>query len=122
MRFHLALAPLALTTLAAATNTVTVTVTTTAYPPNETKPASQCNVGDLHCCNTTAIASNPVAGILLGLLQVAVEPITALIGITCSPILAPITSNSCSAQPVCCQNNNFNGVIVVGCSPVNLSL
>ncbi|KAF8875137.1 hypothetical protein BD779DRAFT_1678405 [Infundibulicybe gibba] len=42
---------------------------------------------------------------------------------TCSPISAiGLGGNSCSAQPVCCSNNSFNGIVALGCTPVNLNL
>ncbi|KAH8822417.1 hypothetical protein DL96DRAFT_1560024 [Flagelloscypha sp. PMI_526] len=45
------------------------------------------------------------------------------VGLTCSPInIIGIGSNSCSSQPVCCSDNNFNGVIAIGCSPININL
>ncbi|KAF8204671.1 hydrophobin-251 [Pholiota molesta] len=29
---------------------------------------------------------------------------------------------SCSAQPVCCTNDSFNGVVALGCTPININL
>ncbi|KAF9445279.1 hydrophobin-251, partial [Macrolepiota fuliginosa MF-IS2] len=86
-------------------------------------PASNCNVKDLQCCNSVQKAdSSSIAG-TLGLLGVVVGTVTGLVGATCSPITAiGVAGNSCNAQPVCCSNNNFNGVVALGCTPVNLNL
>ncbi|KAK7037488.1 sc3 hydrophobin [Paramarasmius palmivorus] len=86
-------------------------------------PASQCNTGPIQCCNNVQKASDPSAAALLGLLGVVLQDLNVLVGITCTPIsVIGIGGNSCNAQPVCCTNNNFNGLITVGCTPVNLNL
>ncbi|KAF8147571.1 fungal hydrophobin-domain-containing protein [Crassisporium funariophilum] len=108
-------------TLAAATHTVTVTT----YAPTPTPPpASQCNTGGLQCCNSVQQSGGSVVSALLGLLGLAVAPITALVGATCSPIdiLGIGAGGQCTAQPVCCQNNSFNGVVAIGCTPITLGL
>ncbi|KAF9440108.1 fungal hydrophobin [Macrolepiota fuliginosa MF-IS2] len=92
-------------------------------PPPPPAPASQCNTGPVQCCNSVQAANSPAASQLLGLLGVVVQDVTALVGITCTPItVIGAGGNSCSAQPVCCENNSFNGIIAIGCSPVNLNL
>ncbi|KAL0948088.1 hypothetical protein HGRIS_010709 [Hohenbuehelia grisea] len=86
-------------------------------------PASQCNTGDLQCCNQTQTATPALTSVLGGLLGIVLGPITGLIGLTCSPLsVIGVGGNSCSQQPVCCSNNSFNGVIALGCLPVNLNL
>ncbi|KAF8870415.1 fungal hydrophobin-domain-containing protein [Infundibulicybe gibba] len=90
-----------------------------------TTPASQCNTGGLQCCNSSQESSNTDLGLtsLLGLLGVVVGALTGQVGVTCSPISAiGLGGNSCSAQPVCCSNNSFNGIVALGCTPVNLNL
>ncbi|KAH9484577.1 Hydrophobin-3 [Psilocybe cubensis] len=108
--------------LAAATTT-TVTVTTFAPGATPTTPASQCNTDSLFCCNfaSQANALGGVISFLLSFAQIAVSPVTALVGADCTSLLV---GNSCSAsaQPVCCQNNNFAGALVIGCTPVNVNL
>ncbi|KAF9461123.1 fungal hydrophobin-domain-containing protein [Collybia nuda] len=88
-------------------------------------PVDQCNTGDIQCCNSVQSAtnlSNPVA-LLLGLLGVVVGDITGLIGVTCSPLtIIGGGGSSCTAQPVCCTNNSFHGLISLGCSPININL
>jgi len=66
----------ATTTLAAATGVATTTPI----------PASQCNTGPVQCCNSTGTAKDPSISKLLGLLNINVSDVTAIIGVTCSPI------------------------------------
>ncbi|KAF8159213.1 hydrophobin-263 [Crassisporium funariophilum] len=83
----------------------------------------QCNVGTISCCNSVQQASNPVVGLLAGLLGIVLGPITGQVGLNCSPLtVIGVGGNSCSAQPVCCTGNSFNGLIVLGCTPINLNL
>ncbi|KAF9521767.1 fungal hydrophobin-domain-containing protein [Crepidotus variabilis] len=124
MQFRL-LAASVLATVSLAAATATTTVTVTSYPPHQTPPpASQCNTGELYCCNNVETADSSAIAGLLFVIGVAVAPITALIGSTCSPIdVASIGSGAnCAAQPVCCQNNDFSGLVVIGCTPVNINL
>ncbi|KAF8876886.1 fungal hydrophobin-domain-containing protein [Gymnopilus junonius] len=99
----------AATTLAAATNT----------PP----PTNECTTGSLECCDSTGSATDPAIASLLSLLGVNVQDVTALVGVTCSPItVVGAGGTSCSEQPVCCTNDSFNGVIALGCTPVNVNV
>ncbi|KAK7460912.1 hypothetical protein VKT23_008840 [Stygiomarasmius scandens] len=108
MQFKL-LALTALATLAAAT-------------PLETRQG-QCNTGSLQCCNSVQDAKSSSLTGILALLGIAVSSITGQVGVTCSPIsVIGVGGNSCSAQPVCCENNNFNGVVALGCTPINIGL
>ncbi|KAF5353715.1 hypothetical protein D9758_008656 [Tetrapyrgos nigripes] len=91
----------------------------------------QCDTGSLQCCqsvqdthnthNTPNTPNDLVFG-LLRLLGIAVSDITAPIGLTCSPITVGVAGNSCTAQPVCCENNSFDGVVALGCTPININL
>ncbi|KAF8980782.1 fungal hydrophobin-domain-containing protein [Cyathus striatus] len=87
---------------------------------------SQCNTGDLQCCKSrqsVQSSSNPSVASLLGLLGAVVQGAAVQVGLTCSPIsVIGVGGNSCTAQPVCCTGNNFNGLVALGCTPVNLSL
>ncbi|KAF5361842.1 hypothetical protein D9756_002076 [Leucocoprinus leucothites] len=88
-----------------------------------TMPASQCNTGPIQCCNSAQAATSPAVTTLAALLGVVVQGVTGLVGLTCSPIdIIGVGGNSCTAQPVCCTGNNFQGLIVLGCTPVNLNL
>ncbi|KAK7681935.1 hypothetical protein QCA50_014897 [Cerrena zonata] len=87
------------------------------------EPASQCNTGPVQCCNSVQKANSPAAAGILALLGVVLQDLTVPIGITCSPIsVIGLGGNSCSANPVCCENNSFGGLISIGCVPVDLSL
>ncbi|KAF8993276.1 hydrophobin, partial [Cyathus striatus] len=87
------------------------------------RQTGQCNTGPVQCCNSVQSASDPTTASLLGLLGIVLSPITALIGFNCSPLsVAGIGGNSCTAQPVCCTNNQFNGLIALGCNPININL
>ncbi|TFK59722.1 fungal hydrophobin [Pluteus cervinus] len=84
---------------------------------------SQCNVGSVSCCNQVQSANHATVQQLTGLLGIVLGGATGQVGINCTPVtVIGAGGNSCSAQPVCCTNNDFNGLINVGCSPVNLNL
>ncbi|KAF8165582.1 hydrophobin, partial [Crassisporium funariophilum] len=86
-------------------------------------PASQCNTGDLQCCDTVTTADSAAASKIIALLGIVVQDVTAAVGLTCSPIsVIGVAGNSCSAQPVCCTDNSFHGLISLGCTPVDLNL
>jgi hypothetical protein len=105
----IALASLAMSTLAAAT-------------PLETR-TGQCATGSLQCCDSLQNADSPSIATLLGLLGVVVSDVTAQVGVTCSPItVIGAGGTSCSAQPVCCTDDSFHGVVALGCTPINANL
>jgi len=91
---------------------------------------SKCNSGPVQCCETVQDTQNldPFASGLAGLLG-ALDILGASngnMGINCSPLVnvIPIASgnNNCASQPVCCENNEFGGLISVGCNPINIGL
>ncbi|KAI0048151.1 fungal hydrophobin [Auriscalpium vulgare] len=101
----------------------TKTVTVTATGPTTTVPASVCGGGSLECCNSVQAASSNAAGLLLGLLGVVLQDLSVLVGITCSPItVIGVSGTNCDQQTVCCDNNNFSGLIAIGCTPINIAL
>ncbi|ESK95426.1 hydrophobin [Moniliophthora roreri MCA 2997] len=99
-------------------------VAQTGVVARDSIPASQCSTQSLQCCNALERADDTAVGVLLGLLGVVLQNVEALVGITCSPIniLGIGQGGKCAAQPVCCQNNTFNGIIAIGCVPINISL
>ncbi|KAI0765930.1 hydrophobin [Trametes elegans] len=84
--------------------------------------SGSCNTGPISCCNEVRSASDTGVTTLLGLLGVVLDDITASVGLQCSPInvIGAGAGNACSSTPVCCQNNNFGGLISIGCVPIIL--
>ncbi|KAF8812945.1 fungal hydrophobin [Phlegmacium glaucopus] len=90
--------------------------------PAPTIGASKCETGQLHCCKSAQLPTAPAASTALGPLGVSAGHISGLVGLTCTAIPVSGGDKSCSAQPVCCTDNSFGGVVALGCNPVNLSL
>ncbi|KAF9473249.1 hydrophobin [Pholiota conissans] len=86
--------------------------------------SNSCNTGPVQCCNSVTSSESPVISTLLGLLGVVLGDVTTQVGLTCSPlsVVGLGSGSSCTSQPVCCENNSFNGVVAIGCSPINLNL
>ncbi|TDL27838.1 hydrophobin [Rickenella mellea] len=84
----------------------------------------QCNTGPNQCCQQTGAANSQPIATLLGLLGIVVQDVTAGVGINCTPITAIGAGSgaTCTQQPVCCTDNQFNGLVAIGCTPINLSL
>ncbi|TFK22675.1 fungal hydrophobin [Coprinopsis marcescibilis] len=87
---------------------------------------SQCNGGEVQCCNSVQNSNKlslPMHG-LLGVLGVDVSQLSGLVGASCTGVNAIGLGGgaSCSNQQVCCNNNSFNGVVALGCTPINISL
>ncbi|PIL27536.1 hypothetical protein GSI_10687 [Ganoderma sinense ZZ0214-1] len=105
-----------------------VAFTTLALPllavatPVELAARQSCSTGSQQCCNSTVAANSASANLILGLLGIVLGDLTGLIGLDCSPIsvIGVGTGNACSAQAVCCTNNNVGGLISVGCVPITL--
>jgi hypothetical protein len=77
MQFKLAaLTAVAVATLAAATPT----------RRTDSGPSNQCNTGSIECCQSVQTAGSSSVAALLGLLGIVVQDVTALVGVTCSPI------------------------------------
>ncbi|KAF9531083.1 hypothetical protein CPB83DRAFT_761920 [Crepidotus variabilis] len=76
-----------------------------------------CNTGAIQCCNSVQTSTlSQVTDILthFGL----VVPVGVPIGLGCSPLtVIGAGGNSCSSQPVCCDHNDVNSAISIGCSP-----
>ncbi|KAK0212010.1 hydrophobin-251 [Armillaria fumosa] len=84
---------------------------------------SSCASGSAQCCDSVQSPSSNVVQSLLGLLGIPIGSVTANVGVTCSPIsVIGVGGTSCSNQVVCCENNSFNGLIALGCTPINVGL
>ncbi|KAI6000131.1 hydrophobin [Pisolithus orientalis] len=86
-------------------------------------PVGQCNGGSIQCCDSVQQASQ--ASSLLQ--QVGLVPadvgLLGQVGVNCVPITVIGTGAGCQAsqQSACCSGNNFNGLVTVGCSPINVN-
>jgi len=84
--------------------------------------ASQCNGGSLLCCKSVGLASSSPASELLGLFGIIESSVSGLVGVTCTSITGiGASGTSCSEQQVCCTGNSFNGIIALGCTPININ-
>jgi hypothetical protein len=82
---------------------------------------NSCNGGTIQCCNSVTNANSSVRKAIEDLLGLVVAPNVA-VGLTCTPLSAVgLSSGTCSQQSVCCEDNSFNGVVAVGCSPININ-
>ncbi|ETW76432.1 hydrophobin-like protein [Heterobasidion irregulare TC 32-1] len=95
-----------------------------ASPTKRTEPASQCDTAPVQCCDSVQSAGSPAAANELGLLGIVVQDLNIPVGLTCTPIsvIGVGSGASCDASPVCCEDNSYNGVVAIGCVPVDLSL
>ncbi|PPQ96007.1 hypothetical protein CVT26_016169 [Gymnopilus dilepis] len=94
---------------------------TTSVVAND--PTNQCTTGEVQCCNSLEPGNSTIVDSLLSLLGVVIDDVEGLVGITCTPIsILGFGQGSCNEQPVCCSNNSFNGIIAIGCVPININL
>ncbi|KAL5514010.1 hypothetical protein ACEPAG_2771 [Sanghuangporus baumii] len=102
-------------------HTVTTTITVSGAPQPS---GSMCSTGPVQCCNSVQPASSKEASNMLGLLGVVLQGANVPVGLNCIPIsvIGAGSGGTCNAQTVCCENNQFNGLINIGCSPINIGL
>ncbi|KIM84788.1 hypothetical protein PILCRDRAFT_369141 [Piloderma croceum F 1598] len=88
-----------------------------------TGSTGQCSTAKQNCCKQVQEASDPDTNSLLGLLGIVAD-VQGLVGLSCSPLSVVGISSGCAETqtPVCCNNNEFNGLINIGCTPINLGL
>ncbi|KAG0696054.1 fungal hydrophobin [Suillus ampliporus] len=84
---------------------------------------SQCNTGSIQCCQSSYTVQQYNANPLLSLLPIIAD-VTGLVGLGCSGVTVIGTSSGCEAnqEPLCCTGNEYNGLVNIGCSPINLNL
>ncbi|KAF5337452.1 hypothetical protein D9758_018016 [Tetrapyrgos nigripes] len=100
--------------------TIAALATLVAATPPE---VCQCNTGPIQCCNSVQSANHGIVPSLLILLSIVLGDVTAQVGLTCNPItIIGGGGNFCTSQPVCCQNNSFNGIIAIGCTLIKINL
>ncbi|KAG8216644.1 hydrophobin [Butyriboletus roseoflavus] len=80
----------------------------------------QCDTGSMQCCQSMQPAGSPALSVLASLLglDLPVADDDTQVGLQCSSLSG--AGSGCEAQPVCCSNTSFNGLINMGCSPINL--
>ncbi|KAK0215346.1 fungal hydrophobin-domain-containing protein [Armillaria nabsnona] len=84
-----------------------------------------CATGSAQCCDSTQSPTDLTAPVssLLGLLGVVASQLTGNVGVSCSPItVIGLGGTQCSNQVVCCDSNNFNGLVSLGCTPLGVGL
>ncbi|KAF6745970.1 fungal hydrophobin-domain-containing protein [Ephemerocybe angulata] len=92
-------------------------------PRQQPSSTPQCGSGPVQCCKSVGKSNDSAISLLLGLLGISPPSATETVGVGCSPVgLLGIGGNSCSSQPVCCSNNSFNGLVAIGCVPININL
>ncbi|KAG7442568.1 fungal hydrophobin [Guyanagaster necrorhizus] len=90
---------------------------------NTTVTGGSCNTGSAQCCKSVQDPSSSVVQEALGLLDIPIGDVTAGVGLTCDPItIIGLGTTQCANQPVCCKDNNYNGVVALGCTPINVGL
>ncbi|KAG6330894.1 hypothetical protein ID866_8194 [Astraeus odoratus] len=95
-----------------------------AESAKKSKPSSTsnpCKNGSLQCCSSTgSYGSDTNVDSIVNLLDIGNQVSKGeKCGLSCSHIgVGQI--NKCTGQTVCCNKNNWNGVINVGCSNINL--
>ncbi|KAG1819209.1 fungal hydrophobin-domain-containing protein [Suillus subaureus] len=81
--------------------------------------SGQCNTGTIQCCDSVTNSGHGSSlDELLSLLKID-TPVDTPCGVSCSPISAIGGSSgaNCNQEPVCCENNSYNGLVNIGCSP-----
>jgi hypothetical protein len=106
---------------------------------------TDCDVlySSVQCCNQLQDANSAAVAGILSAIGVSAQNVVGQIGLNCNPVsvigigsgakwlvhflhssfmtfLIRVVPSLSSSQPVCCENNNYNGLVNVGCSPVNL--
>ncbi|SJL18341.1 uncharacterized protein ARMOST_21928 [Armillaria ostoyae] len=97
----------------------------TGVIPSGGGEGAACTTGSAQCCESTQSSTDLSAPVstLLGLLGVVAGQLTGNVGVSCSPItVIGLGSTQCSNQVVCCDGNNFNGLVSLGCTPLNVGL
>ncbi|KAJ8519191.1 hypothetical protein ONZ45_g3847 [Pleurotus djamor] len=89
-----------------------------AAPGHSGAPNQQCSSGVKKCCSSIKDVKDIDVTQYKGLYGIAeiFADIKGYIALDCSPILG----GGCGAQTVCCQNNEFHGLINIGCTPIDI--
>ncbi|KAI0291262.1 hypothetical protein BC826DRAFT_485089 [Russula brevipes] len=92
--------------------------------------SGKCSVGKQTCCNQVQDVHETELHNLSGLLNLedisdilqfwTFDGKSKVVGKDCSPMMG--SNQGCNAQTLCCDDNQTNGLIAVGCANVNLGL
>ncbi|EIW52222.1 fungal hydrophobin [Trametes versicolor FP-101664 SS1] len=84
--------------------------------------AGSCSTGTLQCCNSVEAAGSAAVAPILAALGVVVQDLNIPVGLSCSGVngVGVGGSDSCSTNAVCCDENNFGGLLAIGCLPASL--
>ncbi|KAG2342765.1 hydrophobin-3 precursor [Suillus weaverae] len=86
--------------------------------------SGQCNTGTIQCCQSTQpVDEYNKNATMSGEIPIFVD-ILGDVGLGCSPISVIGTGDgaNCLQQPVCCSNETYNGLVNIGCTPINIFL
>ncbi|KAL4068478.1 hypothetical protein V8B97DRAFT_831855 [Scleroderma yunnanense] len=84
----------------------------------------QCSNGSLQCCQMMTVQQLAQYGYSKDVIAAVQAAGVVTAGVQCSPITAIGVGSGCQAnqQSVCCDGNNFNGVVQLGCTPANVQV
>ncbi|RXW11793.1 hypothetical protein EST38_g14061 [Candolleomyces aberdarensis] len=99
-------------------------LTAAAAPPGG-NPVAQCTRGVRVCCEDVKVpnAVDVRTNAMLALLGIKVKGLQGLVGSTCRALDLPVLGVNTSCPPeqqLCCKNNLLNGLVSIGCTPINV--
>ncbi|KAF8842405.1 hydrophobin [Paxillus ammoniavirescens] len=87
---------------------------------------SQCTTGQIVCCDRFIESADAVPNDLFSVTGLLATQAGLLgnVGVHCSTLTVIGEGKSCiaSQKPLCCTDNNYNGLFSLGCSPINAML
>jgi len=94
-----------------------------AVPSPQYGSVQECGDGNSQqCCNSFQDAqTESVQHILVELLGAnAAAAVTGQVGLDCSLIASVAAGSACNQQTACCSNDDFNGLVAIGCNNINV--
>ncbi|KAF4581591.1 hypothetical protein EYR40_009874 [Pleurotus pulmonarius] len=83
----------------------------------------ECSTGPVKCCNNMESHQSAKADLIASLLSLDLGGITGQLSLQCSPVASLLGGGpKCSGQTVCCKDTKFNGLVNIGCTPINIGL
>ncbi|PVF92938.1 fungal hydrophobin [Serendipita vermifera] len=81
---------------------------------------NNCNVEQEYCCDQTYDSSDKNALSMFSWIGIVAPVEGPMVGVQCNPIVNIIGGvKGCQANAVCCSQNNFNGLVNVGCNSIS---